>query len=204
MRCGTGDEPAPASKATARPPEPPPVVAMDEFIETKLKEVSIELNADIDDATFLRRLSLDLRGILPTAVESFFFIGDEDEDKRAKVVVWMSDDDEVKAHAAKKLGLAVERIRSARLVDVGDGKRPLVVIDTDEKENPQALAITPGRQATRSRARRRDPKNLTVRAPAPSISISTARPCECNTVRGDRTGRRRRGQGCEVGRRARR
>lgn len=131
----------------ARPVESPmsPMVAMDEFVEVKLKRASLELNADVDDATFLRRLSLDLRGILPTDVESFFFIADEDEDKRAKVVVWMSDDEEVRAHAAKKLGVPAERIHLARLVDVGGGKprHLVIVVDGDEKSKSQALAFTP-------------------------------------------------------------
>jgi RNA polymerase sigma factor (sigma-70 family) len=140
----TGDEPAVAAKPAAKPSEPP-TVPMDEFVEVKLKEASIELTADVDDATFLRRLSLDLRGILPTPIETFFFIADEDQDKRGKVVVWMSDDGEVKAHAAKKLGVEAKRIRQARLVDVGEGqpRRLVIVLDTDEKETPRALAITP-------------------------------------------------------------
>src|SRR5262249_8186527 len=48
---------------------------------------------EIDDATFLRRLCLDVRGTLPTAVETWFFISDGDDDKRAKVADWLIEDD---------------------------------------------------------------------------------------------------------------
>ena len=52
---------------------------------------------NIDDATFLRRLCLDVRGTLPTPVEMWFFVSDADDDKRAKVVDWMADDEAAKA-----------------------------------------------------------------------------------------------------------
>ena len=57
----------------------------------------------------------------------------------------MSDDGEVKAHAAKKLGVPVERVRLARLVDVGGGqpRHLIIVIDTDDKKTRQALAFSP-------------------------------------------------------------
>jgi RNA polymerase sigma factor (sigma-70 family) len=139
-----GQESAPGEKSAKKATEPP-ALSMDEFIEAKLKDVSIDLTADVDDATFLRRLSLDLRGTMPTVVETYLFIADPDENKRGKVVVWMSDDGEVKAHAAKKLGVNAQRIRQTRLVDTGDGQpyRLVVVLDTDENEAPRARAVTP-------------------------------------------------------------
>src|SRR4030095_15137288 len=41
------------------------------------------------DLTFLRRTSLDLRGILPTPLEVHYFLADTDPKKRAKVTEWM-------------------------------------------------------------------------------------------------------------------
>lgn len=42
-----------------------------------------------EDAVFLRRTSLDLRGMLPTALEMRYFLADTDTKKRAKVTQWM-------------------------------------------------------------------------------------------------------------------
>jgi RNA polymerase sigma factor (sigma-70 family) len=42
-----------------------------------------------EDAVFLRRLSLDLRGMLPTALELRYFLADTDKKKRSKVTDWM-------------------------------------------------------------------------------------------------------------------
>lgn len=42
-----------------------------------------------EDAVFLRRLSLDLRGMLPTTLELRYFLADTDKKKRSKVTDWM-------------------------------------------------------------------------------------------------------------------
>lgn len=43
----------------------------------------------LDDLTFLRRTSLDLRGTLPSIIESHYFVADKDAKKRTKIVEWM-------------------------------------------------------------------------------------------------------------------
>jgi hypothetical protein len=136
-----GDGLTVATKATiaqqANPADPKVIERIDQIITAKWTE-------EVDDATFLRRLSLDLRGLLPTPVEAFFFIADNDKDKRTKVVTWMVDDDSVKAYAAKKLRVDVKRIHSARLVDASDGKvrHLVVVLDLDVDGKPQAVAFS--------------------------------------------------------------
>jgi RNA polymerase sigma factor (sigma-70 family) len=42
-----------------------------------------------DDLTFLRRISLDLRGTLPSRLEAHYFLADTDPKKRGKIVEWM-------------------------------------------------------------------------------------------------------------------
>ena len=42
-----------------------------------------------DDLLFLRRTSLDLRGMPPTRLEIHYFLADTDSKKRTKVVEWM-------------------------------------------------------------------------------------------------------------------
>ncbi len=100
-----------------------------------------------DDVTFLRRLCLDVRGTLPTDVETWYFTSDADDDKRAKVVVWLTDDDADRAAVAKKLGVPVEKIRVVRGKLSADGKFVEVTLDAkDAKALPQfvdPIAFTP-------------------------------------------------------------
>src|SRR3954468_10940784 len=73
LRAGPDEKPIkPAPPAKAEPPKPadphkPPP----------------------DDLTFLRRISLDLRGALPSRLEAHYFLADADPKKRTKVVEWM-------------------------------------------------------------------------------------------------------------------
>src|SRR5262249_43445304 len=95
---GGGNDPPPvphqaAAARSAAPAPAPPAPATHEQAAAKWQELKINLNEDTDDATFLRRLSLDIRGQLPTLVEMDYFVSDEDDAKRAKVVAWMVDED---------------------------------------------------------------------------------------------------------------
>ena len=49
---------------------------------------------DVDDLTFLRQRSLDLRGTLPTPLEARYFLADKDKRKRIKVTEWMLEEHE--------------------------------------------------------------------------------------------------------------
>jgi RNA polymerase sigma factor (sigma-70 family) len=51
-----------------------------------------------DDAIFLRRVSMDMRGLPPTSLEFHYFLADKDVKKRTKVVEWMLDE-----HGAQKI-----------------------------------------------------------------------------------------------------
>jgi RNA polymerase sigma factor (sigma-70 family) len=82
---------------------------------------------DVDDATFLRRLTLDLRGDLPTPVEMWFFVADRDTDKRTKVAGWMVDDKTIVAHLAKKLAVPADKIRVLRVATAQEGKPAMLV-----------------------------------------------------------------------------
>src|SRR5205085_1246427 len=84
-----------------------------------------------------------------TLIESFFFVDDTDENKRAKVVEWLVNDDGVqKNYAARLLGLPADRIHGVQLVDVGAGKPRVlvVVVDASASVAPKqikGLAFTP-------------------------------------------------------------
>ena len=55
---------------------------VDRHVHHKLKQLQYQPAPQCDDATFLRRLSLDVRGLLPTAAEARAFLQDDDEAKR--------------------------------------------------------------------------------------------------------------------------
>ena len=60
--------------------------AVDGAVFKKLRDLRIPPSPPCDDATFLRRASLDATGTLPTAEETAAFLADERPDKRTRLV----------------------------------------------------------------------------------------------------------------------
>ncbi|HKB02689.1 MAG TPA: sigma-70 family RNA polymerase sigma factor [Gemmataceae bacterium] len=96
LRAGSDDPPAkppaPAAKADLKPnpkaPEP-------------------------EDATFLRRTSLDLRGTLPSTIEMHYFLADKDPKKRTKVIEWM-----LPEHGEQKVSAACQACHVATAPEI--------------------------------------------------------------------------------------
>ncbi len=65
---------------------PAPANDIDRLVFAKLREMGMPPSAVSEDATFLRRVSLDVAGRLPTAAEAERFLADQAPDKRAKLV----------------------------------------------------------------------------------------------------------------------
>ncbi len=65
---------------------PPEANFIDTHVWNKLTRLGIPPSELIDDATFLRRVSLDVIGTLPTADEARKFLADPAQDKRAKLI----------------------------------------------------------------------------------------------------------------------
>lgn len=65
---------------------PPVVNYIDQFIFARLMEVGVQPSPVCDDATFIRRVTLDVAGRLPTKAEALAFANDRSADKRAKLV----------------------------------------------------------------------------------------------------------------------
>jgi hypothetical protein len=60
--------------------------AVDDAVLAKLEGLRLPLSGECDDATFLRRASLDATGTLPTAEQVRAFVADKSRDKRARRV----------------------------------------------------------------------------------------------------------------------
>jgi hypothetical protein len=67
-------------------PEPPAANAVDDLVHAKLRQLQVPPSGLCDDATFLRRVHLDLTGLLPTAAAARTFLADPAADTRAKVI----------------------------------------------------------------------------------------------------------------------
>jgi hypothetical protein len=65
---------------------PPVSNFIDDHVFTNLKQLGIPPSAVCDDATFLRRVTLDISGRLPTEAEATAFLSNSEPDKRAKLV----------------------------------------------------------------------------------------------------------------------
>jgi hypothetical protein len=87
-------EPAPKGKVNLGPiakkngPRMPAAVAadIDALIDKKLAEAGVPPSPAADDAEFLRRVYLDIVGVIPPASVTKAFLADPNSDKRAKVV----------------------------------------------------------------------------------------------------------------------
>jgi len=65
---------------------PPAANAIDELVNAKLRKLRINPSAVCTDEEFLRRVSIDICGVLPTSDEYRSFIANPDPEKRARVV----------------------------------------------------------------------------------------------------------------------
>ncbi|MCA9115674.1 MAG: DUF1549 domain-containing protein [Planctomycetaceae bacterium] len=66
--------------------EPPLHELIDQAIESRLTELKVPPAEIADDTEFLRRISLDLTGTIPTAAVARAFLADSDPEKRTKLI----------------------------------------------------------------------------------------------------------------------
>jgi hypothetical protein len=77
---------------------------IDELTVAKWKKLGLRPSSLADDATFLRRVTLDLCGRLPTVSESRAFLADTSADKRSKLIDWLLDSPDYPAYFAMRWG----------------------------------------------------------------------------------------------------
>src|SRR5687767_8848447 len=59
---------------------------IDRHVETRLKAEQVRPAEQADDAEFLRRVYLDLHGVIPTAEQAARFLADTDPQRRDKLI----------------------------------------------------------------------------------------------------------------------
>lgn len=93
---------------------PPVKNYIDEAVFGKLDVLGIPPSPVSDDATFLRRVSVDLTGTLPTEAEVARFLADGSPDKRAKLIDRLLDSPEYADYFANKWSMVLRNKRSAQ------------------------------------------------------------------------------------------
>ena len=86
---------------------PAPRNFIDEAVFAKLKLLGIPPSQLADDATFMRRVSIDISGTLPTAEEAEKFLADKDPNKRDKLIDKLLDSPEYADYFANKWNLVL-------------------------------------------------------------------------------------------------
>lgn len=84
--------------------EPASANYIDVLVNQKLKQLQFLPGSVCDDATFLRRVTLDVIGLLPTSQETIDFLADTSSDKRARLIDRLLERDEYAKFWALKWG----------------------------------------------------------------------------------------------------
>jgi hypothetical protein len=85
-------------------PDFTPNNTVDELALAKWKKLGLRPSPTCDDATFVRRVTIDLCGRLPTAAEAKAFLDDTSADKRSKLIDKLLDSPDYPAYFALKWG----------------------------------------------------------------------------------------------------
>lgn len=86
---------------------------IDELVFANLKAIGIPPSPVCDDATFLRRVSLDIAGRLPTAEETRQFLASSDADKRDHLIVSLLNSPEYADYFANKWAALLKNKRDS-------------------------------------------------------------------------------------------
>src|SRR6266568_225452 len=109
------------------PPSAPIEQAIDHYIDAKLKEPGITPAAPTDDATLVRRLTLDLVGRIPTVAETREFVESKEPTKRAKLVERLMASGGFVRHQANEFDAML-------MLGTGSSVRPYLLAAFEEKK----------------------------------------------------------------------
>ena len=96
---------------------PTPNNIVDQHVYAKLKSLGIPASGQCDDASYLRRTSLDIAGRLPTLEEANKFLSNQDPNKRAQLVDRLLDSEDYNAYFARKWNTILRNKRSGGALD---------------------------------------------------------------------------------------
>ncbi|TWT96333.1 DUF1549 domain-containing protein [Neorhodopirellula pilleata] len=85
---------------------------VDRFVQKKLDSLGIPASPPCDDATFVRRITLDLTGRLPTLEETDTFLSNEASDKRARKIDELLTSDDYASFFARKWSVILRNRRA--------------------------------------------------------------------------------------------
>lgn len=91
---------------------------VDRFVNQKLQSLGIPPSPRCDDATFVRRVTLDLTGRIPSLDEVNRFLNDGSEEKRSRLIDRLLATDDYAAFFARKWGLVLRNRRSSSELQV--------------------------------------------------------------------------------------
>jgi hypothetical protein len=94
-------------------PDFTPNNTIDELSLAKWKKLGLKPSPPCDDATFIRRLTVDLCGRLPSAAETKAFLENKSVDKRSKLIDKLLDSPDYPAYFAMKWGSVLRNSRLA-------------------------------------------------------------------------------------------
>lgn len=120
------------------PRAPAPGVApatIDDFVLLRLAEMGLTAAGPCDDATFLRRVSLDLSGVIPTADEALRFLVDQDPRKRARAIERILDSKDASVHWTRWIA-DLCRVRSESMTPTGAASLHLFLQEKMESRVP--------------------------------------------------------------------
>ncbi|HSG72450.1 MAG TPA: DUF1549 and DUF1553 domain-containing protein, partial [Planctomycetaceae bacterium] len=94
-------------------PEFQPINEIDSLAVEKWKKLGVHPSPPADEATFLRRITIDLCGRVPTPEEARAFLTDESSDKRERLIERLLDSPDYSAYFALKWGVILRNSRLA-------------------------------------------------------------------------------------------
>jgi hypothetical protein len=110
---------------------------VDELALAKWKKLGLRPSPTCDDATFVRRVTVDLCGRLPTAAEAKAFLDDTSADKRSKLIDKLLDSPDYPAYFALKWGSILRNSKRS----TGSGRTATTSFTRSPRTSPRCSSV---------------------------------------------------------------